>query len=595
MHVMIQQERRPGHVSGVFENGDGQEQQQDVGQEHEHPADPADDAVNQQRAEQALGPRRPERAHRAPELPEQPFQSVHGRFADGEGQVEYQVHHAREDRQAQLRVQEDPVDAVAGPIAMAGRLADGFLARPGYKPGPPLRQERLGVVAVDAAQVLPDGLQVVGEVLLQAGRDPTDPSSGVDVFFQELEGVPAGVAAVAELLRDPRGKLADVGLDLAAVVGRVLVGNGALGIFGKRDGLSHGLGESLPAMAYRGHHGHAQQPREHLHVDLHLVGLGDVVHVQRHHHGHTQLQQLRGEVQVPLQVRGIDHVDHCVDLAGEHEVPRDDLFGRVGGQAVGARKVDHVDLPAVDAGAACLGFHGHAGVVGDLLPASGQAVEDGGLPGVGVARQGDLQVIGGRGQGVAEGALCGRIGSHVAGSWEGSSPSEPSATGVTSTRSIMPRPIISRTGPADTIAGALPPRPRRTTSTTMPTRRPMLWRRERMPRPPARRSIRTRSPSLTRERGMVSGWGSGLIWPGSGQSCVRVVPAGQHVARPARALLRSSSLGIGQTVRVPSSRYTGSGGSVSPGRRSCIGPAEGLVAGCPRGGQWADGPENSLK
>ena len=40
-----------------------------------------------------------------------------------------------------------------------------------------------------------------------------------------------------------------------------------------------------------------------------------VHHVQRQHHGHLQLQQLQGQVEVPLDVGGVHNVDDAVRLA----------------------------------------------------------------------------------------------------------------------------------------------------------------------------------------------------------------------------------------------------------------------------------------
>ena len=50
-HQLVHQERRPGHVAAVFEQRDEQEQDHDLRQEDEHPADAADHAVDQQAAQ----------------------------------------------------------------------------------------------------------------------------------------------------------------------------------------------------------------------------------------------------------------------------------------------------------------------------------------------------------------------------------------------------------------------------------------------------------------------------------------------------------------------------------------------------------------
>ena len=76
--------------------------------------------------------------------------------------------------------------------------------------------------------------------------------------------------------------------------------------------------------------------------------------------------------------------------AAQHDVARDLLVGRARAQGIGAGQVDHLDRPAGRRGErADLLLDRDAGIVGDLLAAAGQGVEQRGLAAVGIADERD--------------------------------------------------------------------------------------------------------------------------------------------------------------------------------------------------------------
>ena len=85
---------------------------------------------------------------------------------------------------------------------------------------------------------------------------------------------------------------------------------------------------------------------------------------------------------------------HNIDDAGgllfENEVPRDDLFGRIGRERVDPGQID--DLNGLGALLVCtdLLIHRDARPVADVRRGAREEVEQRGLPAVGVARQGEL-------------------------------------------------------------------------------------------------------------------------------------------------------------------------------------------------------------
>jgi hypothetical protein len=118
--------------------------------------------------------------------------------------------------------------------------------------------------------------------------------------------------------------------------------------------------------------------------------------------GNAELADLAREEQVPLEMRRIDDDEHDLRppvLAWSRPSSTSSaicLVGRAGGERVAAGEVEHRDAAPV--GHAVRPFDaldGDAGEVADALPESGQRVEEGRLPGVRIADDGNAQRLGG--------------------------------------------------------------------------------------------------------------------------------------------------------------------------------------------------------
>ena len=146
-----------------------------------------------------------------------------------------------------------------------------------------------------------------------------------------------------------------------------------------------------------GDHRDAQQLFHAVDVDGAAVAPDLVHHVQGQDHGHVQLQQLHGQVEVALDVGGVHDVDDPCGMLVENELPGDDLLVGVGGEGIDAGQVgDQGLLVAPDAPA--LLVYGDAGEVAHMLVGPGELVEQGGFAAVLVAGQGEGQLSAG-GQG----------------------------------------------------------------------------------------------------------------------------------------------------------------------------------------------------
>ena len=117
----------------------------------------------------------------------------------------------------------------------------------------------------------------------------------------------------------------------------------ALGSSGLLDLLEQ-LRDAL-VLKSRDHHDRAAELLgELVRVDLIAVLLDQVGHVEGDDHGQAGLDNLKRQVQVALEVGGIDHLDDDIGLAAHEVVARALLLGAVGGKRVDAGEVRNRDV-----------------------------------------------------------------------------------------------------------------------------------------------------------------------------------------------------------------------------------------------------------
>ena len=99
------------------------------------------------------------------------------------------------------------------------------------------------------------------------------------------------------------------------------------------------LGDAL-ILKGRDHHDRAAELLGKLvRVDLVAVLLDQIGHVEGNDHGQAGLDNLKRQVQVALEVGGIDNLDDHIGLAAHEVVARALLLGAVGGKRVDAGEV----------------------------------------------------------------------------------------------------------------------------------------------------------------------------------------------------------------------------------------------------------------
>ena len=131
----------------------------------------------------------------------------------------------------------------------------------------------------------------------------------------------------------------------------------------------------------------AENHRQPLRVDLQAPLSDQVGHVERDDHGDSGLDELRRQVEVPLDVRGIHQIDDDIRVLIEQIVAGDDLLQSIGTERIDSGKVRDDDLfttlPVLQP--SLLLLDRDARPVADILVGTCERVEHGRLSAVGVS------------------------------------------------------------------------------------------------------------------------------------------------------------------------------------------------------------------
>ena len=274
------------HVAAVFEEGERQKEDEDVGQEGEDGPDAADDAVDEEGDEDGVRADGGEPRLRRIRKPAEP--QLEERF-DGvahiEGEEEDERHDAEEDGDAPHRVREGSVELIGEDVL------------------PLLVDHDFMDDLVDEVVFLIDDVRFVTSV--EDGRK----LNGVFfrdllVAFQKLDGVPAFVGRIGVLFVEFTYNGVDLVLDgirvdhrvfrmvVVDVMGRGLVVVdevvGSRAVLVVEGGVEEGV-EPLPLSRRHGDDGDAEHLGQAVHINLHAALCNDVHHVESHDNGLAEL------------------------------------------------------------------------------------------------------------------------------------------------------------------------------------------------------------------------------------------------------------------------------------------------------------------
>ena len=158
------------------------------------------------------------------------------------------------------------------------------------------------------------------------------------------------------------------------------------------------LGDSFILPGVNNHHGDTQLPFQPFHIDLDAFFPSEVHHGQRHHHGYFEIDDLRAEKEVSFEVAGIyeqdDHVRADGGVLVEEDLIGHPFVGPFGIEAVRSRQVDdrRVDIRG-EVGGAAFFVYSDAGKIAYFLVQAGKGIEEGAFPAVGIADEGNMDVV----------------------------------------------------------------------------------------------------------------------------------------------------------------------------------------------------------
>ena len=367
----VHDEGDAGHIAAVFQEGQHNEQQEHLRHKAENGAQAADDTVADQRIDQAtvLGATRHKcvvdhggdtrdigavlcRVDRvgivarsldgrivgvaalAEHIPAVGTEELvvgevgHRAAQGGNGDVVHAEHDDHKDRQAQDTVGNHTVDFLGG--AHLGRSLGEALIDD-------VRDDAIALTGDDGLGIVVAVLLALGDQLLHASGlllGEVDEFAGVRVALKQFDRVVAalfGGNACRQVVLDVVQNVLDGGIEL--VLRHLALGSG---------GLLNLLEQLLDTLVLksRDHHDRAAELLGQLvGVDLVTVLLDQVGHVEGNDHGQAGLDNLKRQVQVTLEVGGIDDLDDNIGLAAHEVIARALLLGAVGGKRVDAREV----------------------------------------------------------------------------------------------------------------------------------------------------------------------------------------------------------------------------------------------------------------
>ena len=244
------------------------------------------------------------------------------------GDVVHAKHDDHKDRQAQDTVGNHAIDLL-GSAHLGRGLGEALIDD--------VRDDAIALTGDDGLGVVVAVLLALGDQLLHASGlllGEVDEFAGVCITLEQLNGVIAALVggnARRKVILDVVQNVLDGGVEL--VLRHLALGS---------SGLLDLLEQLLDALVLksRNHHDRAAELLGKLvRVDLVAVLLDQIGHVEGDDHGQAGLDDLKRQVQVALEVGGVDNLDDHIGLAAHEVIARALLLGAVGGKRVDAGEV----------------------------------------------------------------------------------------------------------------------------------------------------------------------------------------------------------------------------------------------------------------
>lgn len=120
-------------------------------------------------------------------------------------------------------------------------------------------------------------------------------------------------------------------------------------------------------------------------ADRTAVGPYLIHHIQRQDHGNSQLHELHGQVQIALNIRGVDNIDDPGRPGFHQEIPGYNFLTGIGRQRINPRQIGNRSF-RIMANGPVLSIDGDTGKIPDMLLGTGQLIKQGRLAAILVPR-----------------------------------------------------------------------------------------------------------------------------------------------------------------------------------------------------------------
>ena len=160
-----------------------------------------------------------------------------------------------------------------------------------------------------------------------------------------------------------------------------------LGRFG-----DHGVEEFLLPLAGSRHcrnDGNPQPLRQFRDIDRDPSARRRIHHVECDDDGDAQFEQLNGEIEIAIEIGGVDDIDHDPGPVVDEEIPRHKFLEGISREGIRSGQIHQPEPATVENVQPFLLFHRYARIVPYVLVRAGDAVEKSRLPAVGISGESD--------------------------------------------------------------------------------------------------------------------------------------------------------------------------------------------------------------
>ena len=137
-----------------------------------------------------------------------------------------------------------------------------------------------------------------------------------------------------------------------------------------------------------GDYGYSQECLHGIHIDGTVIAGDFIHHVQGYDHGNVHFQQLHGQIQITLDIRGIHDINDSSGFLIQDKITGYDLFTAVRGHGINTGQVCHQSI-RIPFDGTVLTVYGNSGEISHMLIRTGELIEQCSLAAVLISRQGE--------------------------------------------------------------------------------------------------------------------------------------------------------------------------------------------------------------